>query len=179
MNHVIVEGPDGAGKSTLVEHLVDVMGFERHPRASDSVAGPVVDLPEWVEQATKGLFTRPPSVFDRHPLISEPIYGHFRPDRPMHPRFMNVTWYSMQQALLAPHALVIMCLPPLDVVRVNIATADQMPGVVDNIDTIYRMYVEFRLRWLGPTVVYNYVRGAEHLNNIRKLITRLVLNNDN
>lgn len=155
LRHIVVEGPDGAGKTTLIDKIVKGFGYVQHPRASRSVEGPVADLDQWVVNDLNGLGKFPPSIFDRHPLISEPIYGPIC--RGKVPGNFNQTWWvNTMRARLACHALVILCLPPFDIVKDQATKAAQMPGVLDNLPRIYDAYQ--RMTWVGVQMRYDRTR---------------------
>lgn len=176
--HVIVEGPDGSGKDTLIADLMAHDRFTMHPRASTSLGGPVDDLAQWVDASYAGIRGSVyPSLFNRHPVISEPIYGRFRPNKPTHPMFCNVAWLFRQQRRLASlPVLVVWCMPGVDTVRTNVLSAphDHMPGVASNIDKIYRAYQQYYERWPGPMLIHNYTRGATARGNLIAAINRMV-----
>jgi hypothetical protein len=176
IRHIIVEGPDGAGKSTLVKRLVDTGLFCQYPRASDSTKGPVTELGEWVRKAGLDMITCAPAVFDRHPLISEPIYGPICRGA-MRPMFDNVGWLHRHIADLTLCALVIWCLPPFEEVQSNVVdpTVPQMSNVAANIATIYNMYRQVAEQWPGASMYCNYTRGTTHMDHVIKTAIRLVV----
>lgn len=72
---VIVEGPDGAGKSTLIQNLVALGGF-----VSAHTGGPPrdkQDLEDKLAKVAASLNAAGPDtlVLDRHPAVSDPIYS--------------------------------------------------------------------------------------------------------
>ena len=141
----IVEGPDGGGKTTLIRRLQDELGFELMPRActSDNGVDPTT-LKQWVEDdlrnaSPQGLF------YDRHPLISEPIYGPLIRGE-MAEGFNHVGWLATQFARLSlMKPVMIFCLPPKQIVLENIrdsheATTDHLEGVLRSAGAIYDLY---------------------------------------
>ena len=70
--NIIIEGPDGSGKSTLVKHLGTLL-----PLTIQLGDGPEKYPGEIVERAWRYL-RMDNTLFDRHPIISQPIYGQFR-----------------------------------------------------------------------------------------------------
>lgn len=157
LRHIIVEGPDGSGKSTLIKHLMNGLPgkWELAPRASTSIGGPVKDLTDWTIADLRNMPTYEPRIYDRHPVISEPIYGRICRGKPIGPFLDDEFWVKMFREYLAQRALVIWCLPPLELVREQLNMADQMPGVVDNIAHIYGEYRQSAARWPGTYVPYN------------------------
>lgn len=143
---VIVEGPDGGGKTTLVDRLSRALGVEVHERACTSSDGPVPELCRWVERDLSG-----PSggLYDRHPLISETIYGpiirgHMVED------FGSRRW--LRDAMVQfrrKDPFIIFCLPAWETVSSNILkthepTTSHLRGVLMHGQALYESYV---LRW--------------------------------
>lgn len=140
---LIVEGPDGAGKTTLVTHLCDELGVEVRVRSSTSEHGPVDDLWEWV----KADMASDPhwGIYDRHPLISETIYGPILRGEVRlggeDPNELVEMWHQFHA--LKPY--IIYCLPQLATVRVNVAAnhdgdTTHTRGVLRYTDHIYAAY---------------------------------------
>lgn len=135
---IIVEGPDGAGKSTLVRQLAQELSLPVLPRACTSEGGPVENLAKWVEDDIR---TWPKTgIIDRYPLFSEPIYGNvIRGHLAEH--FDNRLWFETTFNYIKHFGVVVIfALPPMHVVREAITQQGQMYGVVDHIDQIYRYY---------------------------------------
>lgn len=135
---IIVEGPDGAGKTNLIRRLENVLGLGVEPRVVSKDAEAMGDLKTWVE---KDLASWPrAALYDRHRLISEPIYGPVLRPKP-HPGFEDLDWLTqMQLDFRVRGPLVIYCLPPLEVVRANVMTGNDNVVVQNHIDTIYWLY---------------------------------------
>lgn len=131
---VVVEGPDNAGKTTLIVTLAKqlravAMKIERLPQH----VGDVETYHEAVLNVNKQY--RYATVLDRHPAISEPIYGSII--RGSH----CLEFYSrVVERCVNDMDWVIICLPPKDRVIGTLAERDQMPGVIDNIVRIYDRY---------------------------------------
>jgi len=142
---VIVEGPDGGGKSTLIRRLVEHTGLRIAPRASDSAKGPLDDLTSYIDADLlhhDGIST----IYDRHPLISEFVYGpairghlKFTPDE-----ILDVKWLIDRLSMFRDYnPVMIYCLPPFHTVWQNTHSRRtvQMPGVCNNIRQIYELYL--------------------------------------
>lgn len=163
--HIIVEGPDGGGKTGMVARI-NSLGYTTHERASSSTGGPIPDLTAWFTndiaqiegQDGRSPETYGPWVYDRHPLISEPIYAptarHVMPQG----KFGFAAWVKAQRQRLYPHMLVVWCMPDLDTVVRNVQnnSTDQMPGVVENIRQIHHEYMNVARAWTGPSLWWNY-----------------------
>ncbi len=70
--NIILEGPDSTGKSTLARIIAQHVPFK-----IKGGEGPSKSTDEIRERATRYL-RMDNTVFDRHPCVSEPIYGSFR-----------------------------------------------------------------------------------------------------
>lgn len=135
---IIVEGPDGGGKTTLLRNLMQQFpSIPLHERASrsGSEGGPVDHLYDWAHTDVMSWNAQPLSFYDRHPLISEYIYG------PVIRQSIDAKFLDTNlRRLLMRRALVIVCLPPLDAVRRSVSAERDMPGVRTHIDTIWELY---------------------------------------
>lgn len=161
--HLIIEGPDGAGKDTMIRRLQSTRWgkrFKVHPRASDSKEGPLTNLDYWVNVNTAELRSNPsagPWMFNRHPLISELIYHDLRQVNPgLKGSFTVPYWVDTMKSLVAENCVLLLILPPLRVVQTILDSekaSDQMPGVLDNIEEIYRRYTE--VTWPGTMIRYD------------------------
>lgn len=138
---IIVEGPDGAGKTTLIEQLQARYGLEVAPRVVTKGAEAMVDLKVWVEEnLAQGFQYR---IFDRHRLISEFIYGPLLRQQ-QQPGFTDLTWSWLQLEKLYGEVrpFIIYCLPPLETVAENVyLSGDENKVVLDHIEAMYTAYV--------------------------------------
>lgn len=74
---IIIEGPDGGGKSTLAQALSEcldmpIQGSEGPPQYDGEIN----------DRIRRYLAYDRPYIFDRHPVISQPIYGSVRLGKP-------------------------------------------------------------------------------------------------
>lgn len=140
---LIVEGPDGAGKTTLVERICEEFGVEKRPRSSTSENGPVDNLWDWVIQDMGSNVNV--GVYDRHPLISEMIYGPIlRGEIRLGPNNLSEL-STMLRFFYGFNPLIIYCLPNIATVRVNVARnhdgeTSHTKGVLRYTDHLYASY---------------------------------------
>lgn len=159
MRHIIVEGPDGAGKTTLITGLSSWLQMPVHEKASDSKTGPVDSLFKWVDNDMAVLRTpaKKSFIYDRHPAISEPIYGHEVRGHTQYP-FANEPSLRGLRAVMYDTCLVVWCLPDLATVSANVqaSLSNQMSGVPANIGRVHQAYMTAYFRWRGPKRRYDY-----------------------
>lgn len=169
--HVIIEGPDGGGKDTLIRELIPRMpGHTLHERASTSLGGPINDLAAWVAKDVSTLRTQPSSIYNRHPLISEHVYRRYRTNsQPTPPEFDNPAWVDAMTRTLARHALLVVCLPDWNTLRCVVRDQGpkaHMPGVYENIHKIYMDYTYIDYRWPHGYLVYNYADPNQSVDSL-------------
>jgi thymidylate kinase len=144
---IILEGPDGSGKTTLLDNLKRRYNVPVHPRFSTSVGGPLDNLSARVSRDMHIWDNNQCELFDRHPFISEFIYGpiirgHVKDE-------LDSLNMMALRAKFMREALIILCLPPVDVVKANVLyhPGDHMAGVEQNIIEIYEKYQQIQWRW--------------------------------
>lgn len=153
---IIVEGPDGAGKTNLVEYLASQFDLVRHERASHGVDGPVANLFDWAYNDVCSMPDQPLAVYDRHPLISEYIYGPIcRSTLP--PGFVTTTAHLMIRTM-AQSVLVVLCRPPTGRLVASVAPERDMPGVTEHIERIASAYDAMRMLWPGQVITYDFTQ---------------------
>lgn len=142
---VIVEGPDGGGKTSLIGMMAEVLDFEVMPKAAHSDHGPdVMTLRDWVDADLSGPVHNG-KFYDRYPLISEPIYGPLIRGR-MAEGFSDTSWMASRLNILrARDPFIIFCMPPKQAVLDNIALGHgndtpHLRGVHQQGEAIYEAY---------------------------------------
>ena len=178
---IIVEGPDGSGKSTLINYLKDELGLPVAPRVVSKDAEAMVDLVEWVNINLSEGFQ--PTIFDRHRLISEPIYGPILRDR-LDTHFGDPLWLMGKLwALRDIKPVVIYCLPPLHLVWDNVKNDPENEVVAKYWITqaLWGAYMNkaatHRLDDNAEAWLYDY--SAPHAGVIRRSLVRSIISRIN
>jgi hypothetical protein len=173
---IVVEGPDGAGKTTLIETLSDLLDLPVAPRVVSKDAEAMVNLVHWTERnVTEGF---QPIIYDRHRLISEPIYGPILREYP-EPGFDDPMWlYEMNTKFYnfcTP--VIIYCLPPVVAVINNIESDPDNRVVKSSIERIYALYANKAATELVHrplhTFWYDYTSAAYRDDIIRAIEKRV------
>ncbi|WNN95774.1 thymidylate kinase [Gordonia phage Fribs8] len=163
---IIVEGPDGAGKSTLIRHLLEEHpALELAPRFCTSTGGPIDPASLMDAVAKDPRLFQATRVYDRHPMFSEYIYSPAL-DRALAPGFLT-SQARLFHRVIQTNCLVIFCLPPLGVVEENLHAEGaeyQMPGVMDNIRQIHLGYQIRANQYQGKMVTYDYTNPNTYKN---------------
>jgi hypothetical protein len=73
---IVVEGADNAGKSTLITAIRELHPFSRWTLQQSE--GPPKYPGEMTQRVTRYLAQGPDIIYDRHPCVSQPIYGLMR-----------------------------------------------------------------------------------------------------
>lgn len=159
MKSIIVEGCDGSGKDTLIDKLMSLpWGYRLHERASTSLGGPVSHLGDWVIRDAPAMNRRRPYIYNRHPLISEPIYAPVRKVNPgLSGEWTSPEWIAEWRRIVGSQSVLVICQPPFRAVANTVKAQGpeaHMPGVAENIRRIYLSYN--RLVWPGTTLRYDY-----------------------
>lgn len=160
---IIVEGPDGAGKTTLVAELEQRLKVDRQPRAVTKEAESMVPIDQYiVEEIRKGFGIR---LYDRFALISSPMYMHL-PDRTFDGMMKDILWLEEAHRhfnMLDP--VIILCLPPIETVLENVTGDEDNEVVQSSIETIYLNYLDWvaqqRARYNTSVLVYDYTKNGQ------------------
>jgi hypothetical protein len=174
---IVVEGPDGSGKTTLIQTLKEFTGFPVAPRVVSKEAQAMTDLKEWTENNVDRGFQA--TLFDRHRLFSEPIYGPILRDK-FEPGFDDPAWFAYYMAKFYQcRPIVIYCMPPLETVLHNLQGDEENSAVQFAAREVYGAYynksiTEYVLR--DFTFLYDYTSSdaADSLDMIQiNINTRL------
>jgi hypothetical protein len=133
--NIVLEGPDGSGKSTLAQHILQCV-----PLIYKGTEGPEKWPGEAIERAYRYL-KMDNTLFDRHVIISQNIYGRHRPGSTIIPPELEMLLYKKR-----PRPLFIYChatsldrhddTSPFD-------TVEHLRLVKDNDRTIRKAYEEW------------------------------------
>lgn len=137
MPNIIVEGPDGAGKTTLTEML-----RERVKRRYFVMLRHSCRPYTWADAiAFLDLINRTPiqltMVIDRHPIISEPIYGPILRGKDLLEAQSDEWKLSVIQHT---SDFVVYCRPPRGTIIENLSKQPQLAGVAEKIDQLIEAY---------------------------------------
>lgn len=170
---IIVEGPDGAGKTQLVLRLADDLGVEVAPKVVQPDMTSEVDLLDWCKRE---MMTWPQKrLYDRFPLVSEFIYG------PMYRHDVRAPFKDLDQLkaawdnFKATDPLVIVCLPPLSEVLQNVNRSDTDNSAVNGpqMSGVYWQYHNFAAGTYS--LVWDYTNPFSYepmLQNIKRISYR-------
>jgi hypothetical protein len=161
---LIIEGMDGTGKTSLVNHLAQLFNLQIHERAvKSSKLGVVDNVYEWV---LKDLATEPerPMVYDRHPLISEYIYSSVLRPGKIDPRFYSEEARRMLLRM-SRNRLIIFCIPPAGNTLANVrhSEGNQLTGVIEHCQTLYDLYQQAYTYWPTPlnAIKFDYTNPSD------------------
>jgi hypothetical protein len=167
MSIVVVEGPDGSGKTTLIKNLRNAT---RRYFVTLGSGGPpqnvlnVTCVTAWIAQMAMG---RVPVVCDRLSLISEPIYGEILRDENIFEG--TYTTEDIKQFLLDHVDRVIYCRPPTSMINKQIESEPQLEGVWANLPALVRKYdytMKMLKHWGVHVVEYDWARYENNLLDV-------------
>lgn len=154
---VIVEGPDGAGKSTLIQ----TWKLSRRYFVMISNAGPPPDM-QSISRFVHMVRHRPhgmPLVCDRHSCISDRVYGPLLRNVD-HLRDIPPNWG------IADADAIVYCRPPLERILQNVTKNqhEQLAGVVEKITRLTNAYdlLFFRLEYEArlPVIHFDFTKDS-------------------
>ena len=134
---IILEGPDGGGKTSLAQQLSKRLELPIADRVVSKETEALTDLRVWTDKNLRQGFQR--VIFDRHRLISDPIYRAVFGNH--NAKLYDPRWLAgamKQFANIDP--IIIFCMPPLEVVALNLADDPDNTVVAGDIEKIYYSY---------------------------------------
>lgn len=165
---IVCEGFDGTGKSTLIKKLHQNTGLPIHPRAvADQTGEPVGNLFDWARTDVETWDNQPLSLYDRHPFVSEYIYGPITRGR-VAPGFRRGAAKNYLNTFFS-EALLIFCVTDAQTIYENLKRNDQMDGVAEHAEQLIVAYTEIIAKYPGNFCVYNYTGDDPDWNYTRVL----------
>lgn len=167
MSLVIIEGPDGAGKTTLIESLRDnSTRYFAILRAS----GPPIDVDgspsygyAYMMLARQFAKSFPfPVVCDRFHAISENVYGPLLRGR----KCEDLETIRVQLR----GAKVVYCRPPLRRILANVQVHKQMAGVIEQTEALVSAYDALMEKISYDIEVFTYDYKLDSIDVLRKAI---------
>lgn len=155
---LILEGVDGAGKTTLAQRLSEALHTLQAPRLAQSDGTLESDLYHKTESALVLAAEQGATIFDRSPAISEYVYGPTLDGR-IEPPFRQKKAHLW--GLLQRHAFVVLLRPSRGWARRNARQAPQEAGVLDHFDELYAAYEQVCRDVPALGVVYNPETATE------------------
>jgi len=159
---IVVEGPDGSGKSTLVEslrihshHYFIILRASRAPTTREDM----LRYMSWSKQKPLPLDI----LMDRHPAISEMIYG---PLIRQQNRLKDFDSESGREALLKGVTHIIYCRPITPVIEATALKTWQMDGVKEKITDIIQQYDWIMAELLKKFSVFHYDYNKDSVESL-------------
>lgn len=162
---ILVEGPDGAGKTSLIRRLHGALKIPIHDRSANSDSSATLategsrggNLSLWAFRDVNSMDDQPLSIYDRHCLISEYVYG------PITRGFIDPNMLSpvmhLSISILAKRSLVIFCRPPNSEILANISRDPESWEVVkDKALNVAYGYDALKMFWAGDSMGFDYTR---------------------
>jgi hypothetical protein len=165
---IVIEGPDGSGKTTLVEHLRETFNLEVGKRgtANRDRLWEVTRQDTYRALSEAVLASQPPKLWDRL-WISEYVYCGINPGRAC--EFSTHETEVIRKLCNVLDIPFIVCLPPYEIVQENQEAVHQMEGVNESIDVIYDAYYVGDLPWPKNTIYYDYTGTLHNFANLRDI----------
>jgi thymidylate kinase len=171
---IIVEGPDGGGKSTLVEGLCMEYGLAVGERAVENrdLLYKVTRQDTYTAIALEiGGQLEKPTIWDRL-FWSEMVYA----DVVGRPVEFQPYEQDLIKKFLSSLAITIVCLPPKHTVLENVAASKhEMDGVKERAEVIYDRYRSLFQGYGGELLFYDYTgeQAMAGYRNYDKVITQI------
>lgn len=155
--NIILEGPDGSGKSSLAKYLSSKTGWP-----INRGQGPCHSQADYDARA-KVCFALNNTIFDRHFIVSESLYGRFRTDHPSYVRF------DIEKEFYLQPNFIIYCTPTLNH-RLNWKDTPQHLHLLklhgDDIRSLYD-------QWAADHCDLHY-RRTDQMNRVLRVVSGLL-----
>jgi deoxyadenosine/deoxycytidine kinase len=148
---IIIEGPDGAGKTTLATRVAEHLGMEYRRAPADllsSSLGPSAGLADWWDEQ----LALPPVelatiVYDRCFYISDPIYQQAQPARELMIPPSKLAHGIMRLWNVEPH--LIFCMPDFAIMLSNVRQAgrDHLDITAEELSKVWNQYWAYYAMW--------------------------------
>ncbi len=173
---IILEGPDNAGKTVLSQQLMHDLGM-----VTVKSPGPMEDLSQWSKWMYWSMVqkARRYTIYDRHPFISEPIYGPTCRGVDKLEAAMKAGWWvkeAIQVFKVDPRITVVFCETERNTMMDF--QKPEMDGVIENYEQILIAYEkrieELRREIAGAVLYYDWVN--DHYGGLRDILEERVKN---
>ena len=156
---IILEGPDGAGKTRLALRLAEELSLTPEPRRVSSDMKPLVSLYDTVSQDIKTWPRK--ALYDRHSCISETIYAPLFRERPNDGFDTRDKLIQVFADFFRARPLVIYCLPSLAEVTANVLEDPNNTRAARQITGVYWLY-HFQACRNPDSVVWDYTKPGTY-----------------
>jgi hypothetical protein len=176
---VIIEGPDGSGKTTLINQLQKDVNLPIHERFCNSDGSPTRNNSETQDPGeraqlfyhaytdTASLDSQPTSIYDRHAMVSEYVYGPIV--RGALPPQFGSHQASQMIKVIAQRSLFVLCRPPFERLMMSVRAQTQMDGVHDQIKSIKTAYDALYVYWPGQKMTYDFTSPISYQNLLSRI----------
>lgn len=161
MGVIVLEGPDGAGKTTLAENIRRHAGRRYFAMVRHSCRPLTFRDAELFTAWIRGLNPKLDVVVDRHPLISEPIYG------PILRGVDLLDCYSFEDRVAQLEkriSKIVYCRPSVDTILRCVHAEPQLQWVIEKIDLLIMEYDNFfrQVEFSGriPVIRYDWEKDS-------------------
>lgn len=156
MKHVILEGPDGAGKTTLAQAICARFRMEYHHEGPPPREGALVDHYEKLL-----LHSATDTVFDRL-YLGELVYG---PLLRNHSRLSHADVHRLTMITLNGGIPIFVCLPPLETCLATNRYKNELIKDQDKLKRAYAAWQELVHKFCRPTLDYTLI-SKPHMMSI-------------
>lgn len=163
---VVVEGIDGAGKTRLARTISAHISLQFADRKLLGQGPP--ESPEQMDERIRKYLQEDDVIFDRHPIISQPIYGTMRDDPPINPDYI-AAFYAKNPVIIYARCVQ----DRLKNHEINPDTDSQkhMKMLVENYDQLLQMYDEWAMK--HALIWYtDYSQGAYVMRAVQGIMKR-------